>query len=132
MMQTLKEWLIYYVHDETFLGKALNAFVERIRLTLQTILNSSDGSLAGDAFAVCCLLLVHLFFPMILIWLYYGFRLRQIKRGKITDPQYHIKAKKILRAGICCTYAERHSGAVLYRTVRHHRVVHDQPAPDKI
>lgn len=93
-MQTLKEWLIYYVHDETFLGKALNAFVERIRLTLQTILNSSDGSLAGDAFAVCCLLLVHLFFPMILIWLYYGFRLRQIKRGKITDPQYHIKAKK--------------------------------------
>ncbi len=94
MMQTLKEWLIYYVHDETFLGKALNAFVERLRLILQTILNSSDGSLAGDAFAACCLLLVHLFIPMILICLYYGFRLHQIKKGKITDPQYHINAKK--------------------------------------
>ncbi|MEW6712495.1 MAG: hypothetical protein AB1403_21945, partial [Candidatus Riflebacteria bacterium] len=85
---------IYYVHDETFLGKALNAFVERMRLILRTILDSSDGSLAGDAFASCCLLLVHLIIPMLLIFLYYGFRLRQIKRGIINDQAYQIKAKK--------------------------------------
>lgn len=94
MLQTFKQWFIYYVHDETFLGKALNAFVEQIRLILVTILDSSDGSWSGDLFMTCCLLLVHLVIPMIVIFLYYGFRLRQIKKGQITDPGYQIKVRK--------------------------------------
>ncbi|MFZ5950346.1 MAG: hypothetical protein ACOYXC_06555 [Candidatus Rifleibacteriota bacterium] len=94
MMQTIKEWLIYYVHDETFLGKALNAFVEKLRLFLRTIFDSSDGSLAGDAFVSCCLLLVHMAIPALLIFLYYGFRLRQIEKGIITDQAYQVNVRK--------------------------------------
>ncbi len=94
MLQALKQWLVYYIHDETYLGKALSAVAEMFRWLLQTILNTSDGSWAGDAFAVGTLFLVHLAMPMLLILLYYGLRLRQIKQGKITDPVYEAKAKK--------------------------------------
>ncbi len=94
MLETFKQWFIYYVHDETFLGKVFNAFFERLRLILRTILDSSDGSWAGDLFMACCLLLVHMAIPMIPIFLYYGFRLRQIRRGEIADPEYQKNAKK--------------------------------------
>lgn len=94
MLQTFKQWLIYYVHDETFLGKTLNVVFEWPRGILQTIINSSDGSSAGDLFVVFSLFSVFLLVPMIPIFIYYGFRLHQIREGKISDQAYHANAKK--------------------------------------